>query len=59
MAVLWLTRDGTFTYTPTGNYSGPDSFTFVANDGTVDSQPCHGDDTVTTVNDAPVAVDDL
>jgi uncharacterized repeat protein (TIGR02543 family) len=27
------------TYTPTPNYSGPDSFTFTVNDGTVDSAP--------------------
>jgi hypothetical protein len=27
------------TYTPTTNYSGPDSFTFTVNDGTVDSAP--------------------
>ena len=32
------------TYTPTANYSGPDSFTFKANDGTADSN-------VATVND--------
>lgn len=25
------------TYTPTGSYSGPDSFTFRVNDGTIDS----------------------
>jgi hypothetical protein len=28
---------GGFTYTPHGDYSGPDSFTFKANDGTIDS----------------------
>ena len=27
------------TYTPIGNYSGPDSFTFKVNDGTLDSAP--------------------
>ncbi|MEI7899021.1 MAG: Ig-like domain-containing protein [bacterium] len=44
------------TYTPTNNYTGSDSFTFKANDGTVDSAPATVTVTVTTVNDAPVAV---
>ena len=43
------------TYTPAANYSGPDSFTFVANDGIVDSAPATVSLTVTPVNDAPVA----
>ncbi len=34
---LNLASDGGFTYTPTGGYSGPDSFTYKANDGTADS----------------------
>ena len=42
------------TYTPAANYSGADSFTFVANDGIVDSAPATVP-TVTPVNDAPVA----
>jgi hypothetical protein len=32
-----VNADGTFTYTPTASYVGPDSFTFKANDGIVDS----------------------
>lgn len=48
---------GSFTYTPTKDYNGSDSFTFVANDGTVDSQPATISITVTPVNDAPVATD--
>ena len=43
------------TYTPAANYNGPDSFTFVANDGIVDSAPATVSITVTPVNDAPVA----
>ena len=43
------------TYTPAANYSGPDSFTFKANDGTVDSNVATVSITVDTVNDAPVA----
>jgi len=43
------------TYTPVGGYTGADSFTFVANDGTVDSDPATVSITVTPVNHAPVA----
>ena len=43
------------TYTPNPNYNGPDSFTFTANDGTVDSDPATVTITVTAVNDKPVA----
>jgi VCBS repeat-containing protein len=44
-------------YTPTANYHGSDSFTYTANDGTVDSAPATVNITVTSVNDAPVADD--
>ncbi len=43
------------TYTPDANYNGADSFTFVANDGSVNSAPATVSITVTPVNDAPVA----
>src|SRR5206468_310798 len=46
------------TYTPNANYNGSDSFTFKANDGTVDSNTATFNLTVTAVNDAPDAVDD-
>ena len=36
-AALTLNADGSFTYTPSANYNGPDSFTYKANDGTADS----------------------
>ena len=45
------------TYTPTANYSGPDSFTFKVNDGTADSSPATVTITVNPLNDAPVALD--
>ena len=34
---LTLNADGSFTYTPAANYNGTDSFTYKANDGTLDS----------------------
>ena len=45
------------TYTPNANFSGTDSFTFKANDGTVDSNIATVSITVTAVNDAPTAND--
>jgi VCBS repeat-containing protein len=50
--------DGSFTYTPTANYNGLDSFTYKANDGQADSNVVTVSLTVNPVNDAPVAVDD-
>src|SRR5207244_1814195 len=50
--------DGTapnLTYTPAANYNGPDSFTFKANDGELDSNLATVSITVNAVNDAPVA----
>ena len=34
---LTLNANGSFDYTPTGGYNGPDTFTYHANDGTDDS----------------------
>jgi len=52
---LTLNADGSFDYTPNAGFTGTDTFTYVANDGTADSNVA----TVTiTVNAPPVAVDD-
>ena len=57
---LTLNADGTYTYTPTSNYNGTDSFIYqVCNDET--PQECTTATvtiTVNSVNDAPVANDD-
>ena len=47
--------DGHLEYTPNLNFNGSDSFTYKANDGTVDSNTANVAVTVTEVNDAPVA----
>jgi VCBS repeat-containing protein len=52
-----LDANGSFTYTPTAYYSGPDSFTYTVNDGTADSNTATVSIAVTTVDDAPVAAD--
>ncbi|HKB00735.1 MAG TPA: Ig-like domain-containing protein, partial [Gemmataceae bacterium] len=49
---------GSYVYTPTANYNGPDSFTYKANDGAADSNVATVSITVTAVNDAPVAKND-
>jgi VCBS repeat-containing protein len=52
---LTLNADGTFTYTPASGFSGSDSFSYRASDGTASSNAA----TVTiTVNAAPVATSD-
>jgi hypothetical protein len=42
------------TYTPNADFNGTDTFTYMANDGTVDSNAGTVTITVTAVNDAPV-----
>lgn len=55
---LTLNANGSFTYTPTANYSGPDTFTYRAKDANGQSQPITVTITVTGVNDAPTAGND-
>lgn len=54
-----MTADGSFLYTPFGNYSGPDSFTYRASDGANFSLPATVH--ITVINDpfaTPVSVND-
>jgi hypothetical protein len=48
---LTLNANGSFTYTPVAGYSGPDSFTYRASDGTLTSGPATAS---LTVNPGPV-----
>ncbi len=48
-----ITTAGSYTYTPAADYNGADSFSFVVNDGSVDSAAASISLTVTPVNDAP------
>jgi VCBS repeat-containing protein len=52
---LTLNADGSFSYTPALNYNGSDSFTYKANDGTVNGNTVTVSITVNPVNDVPVA----
>lgn len=53
---LVLNSDGSYTYKPKANYSGVDSFTYKANDGTLDSNVAQVTVTVAAVNRAPSAI---
>jgi VCBS repeat-containing protein len=50
---LTLNADGSFTYTPQADFNGPDSFTYAANDGTLNSGAATVTITVNPVNSAP------
>lgn len=53
-----LNEDGSFTYTPDQNFNGEDSFTYQANDGSLNSNIATVTITVNGTNDAPVANND-
>jgi len=55
---LVLNADGSFTYTPDADFSGAESFTYRANDGTTNSEIATVTITVNAINDSPVAMDD-
>jgi VCBS repeat-containing protein len=52
---LTLNPDGGFSYTPSQDFNGTDSFTYHANDAKLDSNVATVTITVTAVNDTPVA----
>src|SRR5207249_4569200 len=56
---LTLNGDGSFTYMPALNFNGIDSFTYKASDGQAQSDVATVTITVTPVNDAPVAANDV
>ncbi|MGA0595765.1 VCBS domain-containing protein [Enterovirga sp. CN4-39] len=53
-----VSASGTFTYTPSADYSGPDSFSYTVADGNGGSATYTVALTVTGVNDAPTALAD-
>ena len=55
---LALNADGGLSYTPDANYNGADSFTYKANDGSLDSAIATVNLVVNAVDDAPVAAND-
>lgn len=55
---LDLAADGSFTYTPTANYNGGDSFAYQAVSGGVPSLPATVSLTINPVNDVPMAAGD-
>ena len=55
---LVLNADGSFVYTPEEDFNGFDQFLYIADDGTLTSNPAIVVIRVDAVNDAPVASDD-
>ena len=55
---LTLNTSGSFIYTPDTNYFGPDSFTYRASDGSLDSNIVAVNITITEVIPPPIAVSD-
>ncbi|MGA7932684.1 MAG: Ig-like domain-containing protein, partial [Kovacikia sp.] len=58
-ATFSLNSDGSFNYTPTANFNGSDSFTYIARDSAgASSGTATVNLTITPVNDAPIAIND-
>ena len=55
---ITVAADGSYSYTPAANFNGQDSFDYTVTDGTLTDVGTLTI-TVTAVNDAPVAVDDV
>jgi VCBS repeat-containing protein len=58
-ATLTLNANGTYTFTPNANFNGSTSFTYTASDGTATSNTATVTISVTPVNDAPTATNDV
>jgi VCBS repeat-containing protein len=56
---LTLNTDGSFTYTPATDFTGSDSFSYRASDGTLTSNPATVAITITGINDEPTAANDV
>ncbi len=56
--IIVLNMDGSFTYTPTANFNGTDSFVYQVSDGRGGIATATALITVSPVNDAPMANDD-
>lgn len=56
---LTLNADGSLSYTPNENFYGTDGFSYMANDGTGDSEVASVTINVTPVSDQPTAGDDV
>lgn len=56
--LLTFNADGSFDYAPPADFAGGVSFSYVANDGVIDSNVATVSISVTPVNDMPVAVSD-
>lgn len=57
--VLTLNADGSFSYTPNANFNGVDGFRYVVSDGEFESDVGTVTINVNSVNDAPIAADDI
>ncbi len=55
---LDLNSDGSFTYLPNQNFAGLDTFTYVANDGNLISNPVNVVINIGQTNDTPISNDD-
>ncbi|MDG2123773.1 MAG: Ig-like domain-containing protein, partial [Verrucomicrobiales bacterium] len=55
---LDVSADGSFTYTPAPEFSGPDTFTYLATDGSLRSTPTTVTIDVAFVDDTPIAFPD-
>jgi CSLREA domain-containing protein len=56
---LALIPNGAFSYIPNADYHGPDSFSYRINDGSLNSTNVPVDLTITSVNDPPMAMNDV